>query len=823
MKLIFKLVFKNILQKKFQTIMIFITFFSATVLTLTSIMFKDTALQAKSNQLRDSTLNSQIKITAVDNQKSIYFSADILDKLNSIEGISNITPRISGVAKINSLNTECAIIGTDLQKQEKVYKFDFTNKANDYSTDKNSIIISNDFAQRHGLLIGSKIELAGTAAVHTFTVKGICKPTGIFSDNQLVFMSLESAQNLLGQKNNISSIGITIADLNMIDFINKNIKKVIPENLTTDKQYDISDYKTAVDSLNIALVAFTIFSLLVALYLCYSIYKTYVFERMIQFGTLRSIGLSRNKLFLLQYLEYIITVVPAVILGIILSFQLVKFAVGVTGGDQRYTTYTNWFVVIIVPLLICISGALSFLYNLYKNSMVGIVGQIKGYNYYYKKANMIPSYIVFAIFVLLSILFFYQNITTGQLYQLIFSLVFCVSAFLLIGKTLTKAFVKILQIVFRKALRFNKFCKEFLYEMKEFGDSMILIILVLAICTVGTMVSKIVAKSAINVYNGTDIIMNNLIPDTNSKILSKIKSLDNVKTVVPVQRENLTIDGEEIILSGIIPDEYSKIAFESFVTSSKTATLNKLKSSSRQIIITQGFAKRHKLKVNQYLTLTTLNGKEKYKIIGIVSSFENMGKVFFISNDNFNKDFAASYTTNFVVTNDKASNTQTRDKIKDISKDITNYNVNTIDDLFAQSNNYNSMIFSIVNIMTGLTFVICIICLINTVTVSSIKRKKTYAIKRAIGMSQGNLISNILGEGLLLGTICGALGIVLGVVLNYFVIRILSYYIGDIRNLSVPIPFVLLFLSMLIGIISFLYPCKIVKSLDVTNVIKGGE
>lgn len=822
MKLIVKLAFKNIRIKRFQVILIAITFFLTTVLTLSTIMFKDSALLTKENQIRNNTLNSQIKIISKDN-KNVYFSADILAKLKNVNDISVLTPHLSGNADLNQYNDKCTLIGTDFNTQDQAYKFPLLNFESNFSNKTDTIIISENFSKKYNLSLGNQLTLNSEKTSQKFTIRGISENKGAFSESNLMMISVLEAQKLFGHRNELSSIGVTIKNLNDIDSINKNISNALPSSLKSEKQYDMNDFESSVDTINIALTAFMLFSLFVSFYLCYSVYKTFIFEKTKQFGCLRSIGLTRKGMFLLQYFEYFLITLPSVFLGTLVAQVAVKITVKSLSHSSE-SILPNNLATVIIPILILLAGAISFLYHIYKNSKAGIVGQIKGFDYHYQVNNKYSYYTIFGLLLTFAIFFYLEYNSNQNLCYLTISMISFIFAFLIIGQMIVAFIIKVTKLIaslFSKKL--ESFFGNFLHEIHSLDDSIILVILVIGICTVSAMVSQIVMQSSINVYNGTDILMNNLNPSTNSEVLHKIQSINEVKETIDIPRSECKIGDDTIIISGINPDKYSKISFESYCNSSKDEMLNKLKGNEKGIIITQGFAKRHNLIAKDELLLKTINGNVSYTIIGIVNSFENMGKVFFVNQENFKSDFVPSYISNFVITKNNLFIGAIKTKIQNQIGNSTYYNINTIDDLQEQNKIDNNFVFSIVNIMIALTLFISTVCLINNVAINAIKRKKAFAIKRTLGMSTTALQRDLLGEGIMIGLICGVLGLVFGIALNIYVVRILSYFTGNLNNVSVTPPYILILLSVIIGVISSISPCKLMKKMNITNIIKGGE
>jgi putative ABC transport system permease protein len=292
----------------------------------------------------------------------------------------------------------------------------------------------------------------------------------------------------------------------------------------------------------------------------------------------------------------------------------------------------------------------------------------------------------------------------------------------------------------------------------------------------------------------------------------------NIK-YISVDRINKKINTDNVIISGLDPLEYKKIAFEVPQDSSLDEIFDKLLKEEQNIIISSSFAKSHNLNIKDNIKIDEI----EYSITGIISSFENMGKVMFVSKQNFIKYFKPDYTDFLISCPQKEQIYNVKKLISESLQKKTDFNIVSIDELFESNHQRNQIVFSLVSCIILISMLVASIGLINEITINILKQKKSFAIKRAIGFSKTSITLGILFLGLLAGFISGINGIILGGISNIHVFKIISYYIGDLSRTSISNHLYLLIFSTFIALLSSIYPAVRTNSLKLVEEIKRGE
>lgn len=129
-----------------------------------------------------------------------------------------------------------------------------------------------------------------------------------------------------------------------------------------------------------------------------------------------------------------------------------------------------------------------------------------------------------------------------------------------------------------------------------------------------------------------------------------------------------------------------------------------------------------------------------------------------------------------------------------------------------------SKLKALVLLVTVIVLALTMICVATTMTAVVAERRKEIGLRKAIGASDKSIISEFLGESMLLGCVGGILGAVLGFIFAQQVsVNVFSSSIS-FRPMLVPIT---IFVSVAVTGLSSLFPIKSATEVDPALVLKG--
>ncbi|MBT1279729.1 ABC transporter permease [Thermoanaerobacter sp. CM-CNRG TB177] len=473
----------------------------------------------------------------------------------------------------------------------------------------------------------------------TFVLSAVTLMAAIFFKDA----AIESKEGL------VYSIGITLKNLDSISDVANDIRKVIGSGYIVEERYDIESYKAYVGTISIALSIFSAFTIFITLFLTYSTFKTVLYERISQIGTLRSLGATKMEIFISTYIESFIIITISTIIGLIVGFPFLHFILKLIVEDEIIMKFSILKFMLVFFMLL-ITGLLSVILSVLRIFKISVVDIIKGnVEKHTKKKNILKNYAgTVMIFVSIILLILSEKMDNGIFYLISGIILFSFSFILLIEFLhilINNTLLKFINLLGPEARLLNK---EFKRDFSRSAESIILISIIIGIAYLSFTLSYLVKESVDKVYKGVDIVINT--DSSMGSLDEKLSSISGVDKVVSQLRVKERIRDMDVEISGIDPEKYKDFSFEIYKNGSIDELFKQL-NYGKNIIITNTFAKNTNTKVGDYIQIKskTKEKGEKYKVIGVVSSFENMGKVLFISKDNFIKDIGSNDYTLYLL------------------------------------------------------------------------------------------------------------------------------------------------------------------------------
>jgi putative ABC transport system permease protein len=218
---------------------------------------------------------------------------------------------------------------------------------------KNEVIAGTNFANKFGLTPGSKLQLGK----ETFTVASILKETGS-SDDNVLFMNLNMAQEVLHKKGQISFIEANAYCLDC------PLKKIAGQLRTKLPYARVSALKEAMAQKEETLSLFTSFSIvssiiliIIAIVIILVTMMTSVKERTREIGIFRAIGFRKKHIITIIISEAALVSVVGGLTGYLTGFLISKYLAGII-SPQASGFYFNPNNINISLLAISIGSAL---------------------------------------------------------------------------------------------------------------------------------------------------------------------------------------------------------------------------------------------------------------------------------------------------------------------------------------------------------------------------------------------------------------------------------------------------------------------------------
>ena len=285
------------------------------------------------NDLREKIVGTNSHIV-IESDGGIKDYNELTDKINKMPHVVASSPFVNGQALIQENNQVIGVIfrGIDPEREIKVSNIKKYLEEGSLSLGKDDVLIGGELSFRLGLKVGDFVSLvsAATPKPKEFKVKGIFN-SGMFDyDMNLVFTSLEGAQDFYKVDGLAGGIGVKVDDVYKADSIKNYIQSSIGFNYWIRTWSDLN--KSLFSALNLEKITMFIILALIVLVACFNIVSTLimmVMEKTKDIGILKSIGatnLSIKKIFIFNgfFIGFLGTSLGAA-LGFILCYLLKRY------------------------------------------------------------------------------------------------------------------------------------------------------------------------------------------------------------------------------------------------------------------------------------------------------------------------------------------------------------------------------------------------------------------------------------------------------------------------------------------------------------------
>jgi len=355
----FSFALKNILFYKGRSITTFILTFVSAMLFVVFVSWQDGS--------HNSMLENSLKIYtgAIEiyhkeyrdvggNEYLIRDAKTITDKLSRISGVEAFSPRYETYGLLSSKDYSSAsmIAGIEPNKEKLLSSIALSLRDGKFLDENsgNCLYMGDKLVKKLRLSIDDEVSFVGGAsddsfAADIFKLCGIFKTGSFEFDSTVSFVNRSYFDELMYAANKASYITVKVKDLDDVDRVNSEITKALnDENLESLTWKSLM--KTMVEAMEVDNV-FGYISLSLFLVVIFFVIMIYGFinvsSRIKEFGVLRCIGLSRQKIFSLLFYEIFILSSAAFIIAVPLASYICYYysinPIVIDGIAEMYKDY----------------------------------------------------------------------------------------------------------------------------------------------------------------------------------------------------------------------------------------------------------------------------------------------------------------------------------------------------------------------------------------------------------------------------------------------------------------------------------------------------
>ncbi|WP_026883324.1 ABC transporter permease [Clostridium akagii] len=741
---LYRVLSSNIRKNIGRSIIIIITLIIASVSLFTTLVFKDVLVQ---NQI------SNIKLTEVGKSNYIITKNKDSDMMKFDNNNGNLT-NFTGVLGL----------GGTVEKAKDVFKFEIDGcNLNEFKnmfyynivqgTDNinlNEAIISKNTSEELNLKLHDDFKVYIDDKEISLKVAGIASDGKIFSgNNERILVTRETLQKGFNIGQNYINKLYVKSDLS-IGTVKINERKIFKASVDINDSIDYNSIIEDVNSYVSILAIIFIFVLLLSCLIIYSSYKTIIYKRFNFIGTLKAIGVNDKKIYAIHLIECIIYGIISSVIGIVTSL-VIRAAItnkykDIISSDSKSSIKPQ--IIITIMLVILLITLINIVVQRQVNKMS--IRELLSDGKVLKDRGIKISVIGAIYFIIVSIWSFNTPTTNNTILYIILlisqilTFVLFIDFILFISRKLIEKFKG--KGVFYSALR-NVLQNKSLFKnisLLAVGGMIIMLIGIFSYSTASSM------SSFYNEYKCDLTLSSENINNNKIKILQNNPLINKLYLFSSI---NVDCDGKGELSARVI----NKLQdFSKFYSINLEYNDNNTFENGRNVIITKIYSERYNIKIGDKISIKENNKESEYKVYNISKSMVNMGNTIYIPKKYAQLDFnVTNYNAAFI----NSSNTIECKRSIYKSLSSTDDNVAILKDKIKADNKSNEMIFNLFYIFAFLTSLIGIIGVMNNLVLSTIIRRKEFAIYKCIGVKSKKHMALLLLEGILIALIGGIMAI----------------------------------------------------------------
>jgi putative ABC transport system permease protein len=702
-------------------------------------------------------------------------------------------------------------------------------------TSPTEVAISANLAGSTGFVIGDTIEVITLQPRQPFTVVGI---TGYEGDREslggetTVYFTTPRAQELmLGETGVYTSVDLLAADGVSPDTLADRVRSVVGPgyDVKTGQQAaddQASSVQTVVNFLKIGLAVFAVIGMITGAFLIFNTFSMLVAQRTRELALYRSFGASRGQVNRSVLAEALLLGLAASLVGLLLGVGIgwvLKTLVGRLGGDLPVAGVVLRPYVVVTTLLVgTLFTVLAALAPAVRASRVAPIEAMRSAATPDKplRRMTIAGAVLLAGGLLLLILKF-TDVIEGQLGPALGGgalLVFLGAVLLapMLSRPVTGGLGRLLGRSVPSRLGTGNTGR----NPRRTAITAVALMLGVALATAAGLFASSLKAGLTEAFT-TDVKAQLVVsagftgsPQAgfDPQLEERMRAIPGVATAAAVRADFGTVGGGETQFLAGDPQALAAL----LTLRAASGELRPLDAG--EIIIDSGTADRTGAQVGDTVPITTARGGEQQE--KVVAVLEESAVV---SGPLLNPVDAAGFTSplaqgGYIEVADGQNVGAVKTQLDQLLADYPEVSVSSQQELIEQSTSFLDILLTVLNVLLGLTIVVAVLGVINTLLLSVYERTREIGLIRAIGLSRRSTAWMITAESILISVFGALLGVIVGVGLGLATVKILG---GDFLKLTIPWGYlgIVLILAVIAGVVAAILPAIRAARLNVLEAI----
>ncbi|HEX4355285.1 MAG TPA: ABC transporter permease, partial [Polyangiales bacterium] len=265
---------------------------------------------------------------------------ELVANVAEVPGVAHAASSIEVTAQAVDLHESLLVLGVDLLGDLHFLPFNVESGEKSaiddplsFVNDPTALLLSQRFAERHGLHEGSQLRLLTTDGPKQFHVRGVLEDRGAAASfgGQVAVMFLDAAQISFARGTFVDRIDVSVDKNVDIEAVRQRLSDTLGGDLTVERPAQLGTrLRALVEPLQAALWTSGFLALLVGAFLVYNAVSIAIAQRRREVGILRALGVTRVGTISLFIIEAMLLALPSVALGLLLGSTLARYSVAVT-------------------------------------------------------------------------------------------------------------------------------------------------------------------------------------------------------------------------------------------------------------------------------------------------------------------------------------------------------------------------------------------------------------------------------------------------------------------------------------------------------------
>ncbi len=731
------------------------------------------------------------------------FGEDVLEKVQASATVRVAVPIIEAVVDPDLQGEgDLLVLGVDMTGDRSLRDHDLDSGDEGVVDDPliflaqpDSLIVSNELADRNGLRVGSHLPLQTADGEKAFVVRGIMRASGLASafGGNIAIMDVYAAQHMFGRGRTFDRIDLALAPGTTLAQAEEELTRLLgsgfdvqpPAGRGRQAEAMVAGYTMMV---NIS----SVFALFIGMFIIYNSFATSVTERRAEIGILRALGATRGQVRGLFLAESMVLGLVGSLVGLVAGALIARgiaSAISTLVGEL-YGVAKQAADVATDPIVMAVAVAIGMLTSVVAAAIparsaarVDPIQALKKGSHQILSAE--ENRFRLALALVLSVVSI-GCVIASESRVLFFAGYACTIAMaLLLGPMLTVGLTRALRPVLTRirAVEGALAADSIIQAPRRTSGSVAALMLSLAlIIAFGGM-----ARGAYgSIVQWLDTTLNPdlfVMPSQRLDVRTtrfpaamspEIAELPGIERVQMFRNNRITFRGKPAMVAAVEMNSVRHTAKSEPVAGTVDEMYDKA-AAGEGVIVADIFSQLHDLTLGDTVEIPAPYGTLRLPIVGIIVDFVDQQGTVFVDRSVFLQYWQDDTVSDFRVFLEPGTNiADVRQRIIDRFTGERHVFVLTNEEARQYVLRIADQWFSLMNVQIGIAVLVAILGIVNTLTVSITDRRRELGVLKAVGAQRGQIRGAIWLEAASVAVIGLVLGGVLGAINLYYLLEIVQ-------------------------------------------------